>query len=247
VNGLVAAFLALFFLAVAPASGKELPVPRGVVEFFTSQGCGSCPAADRILAELADRGEFVVLGYHVDYWDYLGWKDTLASPAFSERQQLYSRSLGTRGVYTPQAVVNGRVHVNGGDRPALDRALAGSIGGADGWKVALTLREENDSVIISAPEGDAEGKDVHLILVFFDKKTEVHIENGENGGRTITYANVVTGLQTAGMWHGEAVQFELPRSALTRQGSGGCAAFLQVVSEGGLPGPILGATVMRYP
>src|SRR5690606_16780306 len=124
-----------------------------------------------------------------------------------------SRSLGTRGVYTPQAVVNGRVHVNGGDRPALDRALAGSIGGADGWKVALTLREENDSVIISAPEGDAEGKDVHLILVFFDKKTEVHIENGENGGRTITYANVVTGLDRGHVaWRGGAVRIAAQRS-----------------------------------
>src|SRR5690606_37964175 len=131
----------LFFLAVAPASGKELPVARGVVEFFTSQGCGSCPAADRILAELADKEEVVVLGYHVDYWDYLGWKDTLASPIFSELQQLYARSLATRGVYTPQAVVNGRVDVNGGDRRAIDRALAGENADRDGWKVALTLRE----------------------------------------------------------------------------------------------------------
>jgi hypothetical protein len=239
VSRLVAAVLAVF-LATLPAAGKDSPV--GVVELFTSQGCSSCPAADRILPDLARAGEVLALGYHVDYWDYRGWRDTLASPDYSRRQHLYARSLATRGVYTPQAVINGQKHVNGGDRAAIDRALAETA-----VPVEVTLRQKGDSVVISAGDGDPGGEEVHLILVFFDSQAEVQIERGANSGRTITYANVVTGLQTAGMWHGEAVEIELPRNALLRNASGGCAVLLQAVSAEGLPGRILGATVMFNP
>jgi hypothetical protein len=90
--------------------------PRAVVELFTSQGCSSCPPADKILGELAQDRSVIALSFPIDYWDYLGWKDTLADLRFSARQKAYSQMRGNRGVYTPQAVVNGTTDVLGSDR-----------------------------------------------------------------------------------------------------------------------------------
>src|SRR5262249_38071684 len=96
---------------------------RAVVELFTSQGCSSCPAADALLKRLADRDDLVALSLSVDYWDYLGWRDTLASPKFAERQRAYARARGDGAIYTPQAVVNGMAHVNGSDEGQIARAI----------------------------------------------------------------------------------------------------------------------------
>src|SRR6516165_825712 len=97
--------------------------PRAVVELFTSQGCSSCPPADRILGELAKDPSIIALSMPIDYWDYLGWKDTLADARFSARQQAYSRVRGDRDVYTPQAVINGSTHVLGSDREGIEEAI----------------------------------------------------------------------------------------------------------------------------
>src|SRR3989440_1108156 len=97
--------------------------PRAVVELFTSQGCSSCPPADRILGELAQDPSIIALSMPIDYWDYLGWKDTLADARFSARQRAYSRVRGDREVYTPQLVVNGAVHVVGSDRESIQIAI----------------------------------------------------------------------------------------------------------------------------
>jgi len=98
--------------------------PRALLELFTSQGCSSCPAADKMLGDLANDSSLVALSVPIDYWDYLGWKDTLASPGHSARQRAYSRVRGDRQVYTPQIVVNGSMHVLGSDRAAVDRMIA---------------------------------------------------------------------------------------------------------------------------
>jgi hypothetical protein len=143
-------------------------------------------------------------------------------------------------------VLNGRVHVNGADRAAIDRMLGEMEAAGEGMVVDVRLDYAGNSVIIWAGDGNTALGDAHLTLVYFDKATDVLIERGENRGRTITYANVVTGIQTAGMWHGEAVRYELPKSELVRQGKGGCAVLLQSVGEGGVPGRILGAAVMYY-
>ena len=94
--------------------------PRKVLELFTSQGCSSCPPADRLFAKLADDPQFIVLSLPVDYWDRLGWKDTFAKHAFTERQRAYASVRGDGQVYTPQAVVNGSEHANGANRRAID-------------------------------------------------------------------------------------------------------------------------------
>src|SRR3954467_13863223 len=111
--------------SVAPSSSAQAE-PRAVIELFTSQGCSSCPAADKLAGELARDPSLVVMSLPVDYWDYLGWKDTLALPGHTNRQRAYSRSRGDREVYTPQVVVNGTIHTLGSDKDAIETAIANS-------------------------------------------------------------------------------------------------------------------------
>ena len=119
---LIAALLSATSAAATNAAAMERP--RGVVELFTSQGCSSCPPADRIVGELAKDPSLVVLSLPVDYWDYIGWKDTLASPQCTARQKGYAAARGDGQVYTPQAVINGRIHVVGSKRAAvLDKQM----------------------------------------------------------------------------------------------------------------------------
>jgi hypothetical protein len=227
------------------AFAEDIRKPSGVVELFTSQGCNSCPPADAVLAELAEAGNVVALGYHVDYWDYLGWKDTLGSPENTARQNQYGKSFGDRSVYTPQAVINGRTHVNGAKREAVAGAIAGLEKSGDGLTVDVTITRSGESILIDA-EGAPDGTgDAHLVLVYFEPMKPVLVERGENKGRTITYANPVTSVQTAGIWHGKATRFELPQSEIAKKG--GCAVLLQSVSKDGLPGPIIGAAVISSP
>jgi len=233
---------AAMVLCAAPALAGDIPDPKGVVELFTSQGCNSCPPADEVLAELANRGDVIVLGYHVDYWDYLGWKDTLATPDNTERQKLYGKAFGKREVYTPQAVVNGRIHVKGGKRGVVSAAISELESENKGLSVDLTVTRTGESVIIDvagAPDGKG---NAHLVLVHFERRKTVTIERGENKDKTITYTNPVTDVQTAGMWHGKPARFELPRSEMSKKG--GCAILLQAVDSEGLPGPILGAAIV---
>lgn len=239
--------MAALALIAGPATASESRQVGGVVELFTSQGCNSCPPADRVLLDLAKEGKVIALGYHVDYWDYLGWKDTLGSPDFTERQHGYARTFAERSVYTPQAVINGRLHVNGGNRPAIDRQLDELSADGPLLPIRVTMEEADDSVVVSAEAGDVAGFDnAHLVVVYFDRARQVKIERGENRGKTITYANIVTGVQTAGMWHGEPVRFELPKSEMARRGDGGCAVLLQVVDDNGAPGAILGAALLEH-
>jgi hypothetical protein len=220
----------------------------GVVELFTSQGCSSCPPADEIFADLAARPDVVALAYHVDYWDYLGWKDTLSSKKNTERQYAYMRAFGSRSVYTPQAVINGRTHVNGANRHAVNDTLAGMKKTGQGMNVALKVSRTDDGVIIDAGDAGANpavSPNAHLILVFFDAPQTISIGNGENSGRKETYWNAVSEIQTAGMWHGKAQRYELPMSEIAKKG--GCAALLQAVGKDGLPGPILGAVMIHRP
>jgi hypothetical protein len=220
----------------------------GVVELFTSQGCSSCPPADEIFADLAARPDVVALAYHVDYWDYLGWKDPLSSNKHSERQYANMRAFGSRSVYTPQAVIIGRTHVNGANRHAVNDTLAGMKKTGQGMNVALKVSRTDDGVIIDAGDAGANpavSPNAHLILVFFDAPQTISIGNGENSGRKETYWNAVSEIQTAGMWHGKAQRYELPMSEIAKKG--GCAALLQAVGKDGLPGPILGAVMIHRP
>src|SRR5690349_10040932 len=104
-------------------SGSNPAEPRAVIELFTSQGCSSCPPADKLIGEYARDPSVVALSLAVDYWDYLGWKDTLAMSGHSNRQRAYAKTRGDRQVYTPQAVIDGAQHALGSDKAAIDRAI----------------------------------------------------------------------------------------------------------------------------
>ena len=239
----LAAATAVLGLCFGPAAAGEAKKPAGVVELFTSQGCSSCPPADAIFGELAKKGDVVALAYHVDYWDYLGWQDTLATPDNTARQYEYAKAFGVRSVYTPQAVINGRTHVNGSSRSGISSTLGQFAKSGEGLSVELKVMRAGDSVVIDAGEG-ADQQEGQIVLVYYDPARPVVIDRGENRGKTITYWNSVTDIQTAGVWHGAAARYEFPASEIAKKGAGGCAVLLQSTDKDGVPGPILGAALI---
>ena len=237
------AAVASLLLAADVAGAGEAARPRAVVELFTSQGCNSCPPADKVFAGLAGRPDVVALSYHVDYWDYLGWRDTLASETNTARQRAYGRSFGDRSVYTPQAVVNGRVHMSGAEGGEIGRAIDRMAGSGEGISVDVSAAYSGESVVIRLGAGAQAGK-AHVVMAYFAPESTVAIDRGENSGRTVTYRNAVRWVQTVGMWHGEAERLEVPVAEMAMRGAGGCAILLQKVDREGLPGPILGAALI---
>jgi hypothetical protein len=231
-------------LSLGIAAAGEVKRPVGVVELFTSQGCSSCPAADAVFEQLVKKGEVVALAYHVDYWDYLGWEDTLGSKDNTSRQYDYAKAFGARSVYTPQAVINGRTHVAGSSQSAIDGALGKFAKSGQAMSVDIKVMRAGDSIVIDAGEGGGDEKG-RVVLVYFEPAKAVAIERGENSGKTITYWNAVTSIQTAGMWHGAAARYEFPASEVAKKGAGGCAVLLQATGKDGLPGAILGAAMVK--
>lgn len=195
-NALRAAILALIGLG-GTATAETSPV---VVELFTSQGCSSCPPADEILHELAKRDDVIALALHVDYWDYIGWADSFASPAFTERQHGYARAAGERTVYTPQFIIGGTDHVIGA-KPmrVMDMIRVHEEAPA---RVALTVRLDGAGVVIEARAEAAEPMIVQL--VHYMPEQTVEILRGENHGRTLSYSNIVTTWDVIASWDGAA-------------------------------------------
>lgn len=213
--------------------------PRAVVELFTSQGCSSCPPADAVLSELAHDPGVVALSLPVDYWDYLGWKDTLARPGFSQRQKAYAELRGDRQVYTPQAVVNGVRHALGSDRSAIEAAASSS---REQGALAVPVKVIEQGETIRVDVGARPGESASVWLMPLTRHAEVKIARGENRGRSVTYCNVVRSLTKLGEWTGEARSFDVPVSAVRVAASDGFAVLLQGGSTD-RPGPILGAAI----
>lgn len=214
----------------------------GVVELFTSQGCSSCPPADDVVGRLAEDPSIVALTFAVDYWDFLGWKDTFAKPEFTKRQRAYADAHHRNGVYTPQAVVNGRDDVVGSDQHAIEEMLRTMRRDGGGLSVEVHARIAGDRVVVSLP-ASADGKRAHtgaLWIAAYKRPETVQIGRGENGGRSVTYHNVVERWQVLGMWDGEPMTVELPLSDIAQDSTGGLAVILQTKANG-RPGPILGA------
>jgi hypothetical protein len=230
-----------FGFATSPAAAET----KAVLELFTSQGCSSCPPADKLLSEYAEDQDILALSFNVDYWDYLGWKDTLASPEYSERQRSYAASRGDRRVYTPQIVVDGRSHVVGSSRQQVEAAIR-SNASALTVPITLTLTPDDEAVTVNiGASPDADVPHGTLWLVMYDRSVTVPIERGENTGKTITYTNVVRKMRPITMWKGDAMSVDLPKSEIDHAGVDNCAVILQVEADGGLPGPILGAATLN--
>ncbi|KAJ54577.1 hypothetical protein ACMU_17885 [Actibacterium mucosum KCTC 23349] len=178
-----------------------------VVELFTSQGCSSCPPADELMVELAGRNDVVALALHVDYWDYIGWKDEFADPAYTQRQKLYARAAGSRSIYTPQFVVQGVDHVVGYRPMDLAQVITQHYMQQQKSEIALTV-DVQDGVVSVDPSG-AVPEGAVLQIVTYKPEESVSIRRGENAGRTITYANIVTSWSLVDSWVGDAVSVPL--------------------------------------
>ncbi|MGY2733756.1 DUF1223 domain-containing protein [Sphingomonas sp. UYP23] len=211
--------------AVQPATSRHGgPV---LVELYQSQGCSSCPPADANVNALADRPDVVALSFGVTYWDSLGWRDTFASPQFTERQWDFARFNHRGNVATPQVWINGNRTIVGNDRTELDTAIRAAS--AEG--PALAIRDGN--LAIAAGRSPARGADVWVAN--FDPRTvQVAIRAGENGGRTIPHRNIVRRLTMVGHWTGAAVKYAVPSAAPGLS----TAVFLQA----GRGGPVIAAT-----
>lgn len=210
----------------APAQDQRA---ASVLELFTSQGCSSCPTADALLRSYAERRDIVALSLPVDYWDYLGWKDTLASPKFTSRQRSYADERGDGRVYTPQVVVNGLVHVVGSRKGEIDQALADTATKLAPNRVALVAHSDGKTITIEAGaaplDGQMRGGTVWLAVV--QPSVDVEIRRGENRGKKVTYANVVRDLTPVGMWSDKPTRIELQESAVLQKKGQRCAVLLQ--------------------
>jgi hypothetical protein len=224
----------LAFVSTAHTARAAEPV-RGVVELFTSQGCSSCPPADRYLAELAKDPGLVVLSWPVDYWDYIGWKDTFASPAFTARQKAYAAARRDEQIYTPQAVIDGVTHAVGNDRDVVQEAIERN---GKTLSCVLTLVDRDEKIAIDvAPKGSASGSaTVWLLRVL--RTANVAIGRGENKGRSVSYTNVVREAIPVGEWSGGAAHFDAARPKL---GEGEAIVVLLQTGTAAKPGAILAA------
>jgi len=232
----VAALIAVLPALPAAADGQN-PV---VVELFTSQGCSSCPPADAYLGELAKQKNVIALAFHVDYWDYIGWKDQYALPDATARQRRYTEALGNRYLYTPQMVVEGRNDATGSDRGAIARLIEAELKMKDKVPLAVTERSESDYKI-EIPASNLKGT-ATVWLAIFDKERTTDVARGENGGRTLQEFNIVREWRKAGRYDGKAA--EIPVEVALKPDSG-CAILLQADNSAGEgQGPILGATLI---
>jgi hypothetical protein len=169
-----------------------------VVELFTSEGCSSCPPADELLARVQkeNTGKPVyILAYHVDYWNRLGWKDVFSSADFSKRQSTYANWLKLSGVYTPQAIVNGRTEFVGSAQGTLCNAIRTSLAKASKTQISLALTTTKDKATLKY---NTEGAAANTALVFalVQKKATSVVKSGENSGRTLSHIQIVKSLQT---------------------------------------------------
>jgi hypothetical protein len=231
----VSALLSLLAVLATPALAAD---SKPVIELFTSQGCSSCPEADRVIGELAAEGRVIALSVPVDYWDYLGWKDTLAQHAHSLRQRGYAGARGDRQVYTPQVVVNGTAQVIGSDRQAIEAACKNAA------KAAVPVTLTRDGTNIEVDIGAGQGAPASVWLLTVARATPVAIGRGENHDRTVTYSNVVRSWQHVAEWTGAPMKSSVPLPELNAKDAD---AVVILVQSGSIenPGPVRGASMIE--
>ena len=205
------------------------PARPAIVELFTSQGCSSCPPADAFMEEVRAMKDVVALTYNVDYWDYRGWRDTLAAPEFSKRQYKYAKARGDMDVYTPQMIIDGASHVVGSQKPAVLAAIKRSLTTPPAmWiPVSISANEAEFQITVDQAPAGVSTPVGSLWFVSVAPQIPVEIAKGENAGQTIVYVNVVRKLVPAGMWHGASTTFTLPKDSVMTDDSTSCVALLQ--------------------
>jgi hypothetical protein len=223
--GIVAAYSASANHPAGPApvltSARHADAAHPVVlELYQSQGCSSCPPANIVLNEIANRPDVLALNFAVTYWDRLGWKDSFARPEFTARQWDYARSGGRGNVQTPQLIVDGNAAILGSRKNEVEAAIAAHRPVAGAPEIALS----GNAVSVGRGSGAAK-----VWLVSYDPRAvAVPVRAGENGGRTLIHRNIVKALTPLGAWTGKATQFQLPAT-----GAGSARAILVQAGQGG--------------
>ena len=208
-SALIALLAGLTILSPAGSrADSNLSQPVKVVELFTSQGCNSCPPADALLGDIARRPGVLALSFHVDYWDYIGWKDTFALHQSSERQRTYARLMHWQYVYTPQLVINGQTEVVGSHAGKIDRKID-ETPPADMLPIQVTAGPDGN-VRVTLPPAKMK-RPSWVWLVRYTTAEKVDIRRGENGGKMLTYHNVVRAIDRIAVWRGvKARQIDIP-------------------------------------
>ena len=234
--------ISLFFAAPAAWAGDAAsPV---VVELFTSQGCSSCPPADAYLGELARRGDILALGFHVDYWNYIGWTDPYSLTLATQRQRGYAGAMSLDSVYTPQMVINGATQAVGSDREAVG-VLIGAATAHPAPQPSLTIMRNADGGLAiqiggEPNEADAGGKSATVWLATYDSEHTTVVGKGENGGRTLKDYQVVRSFIGIGSWTGAPLDIAVEAKDVAL-GTGGTAVLLQTNGVG----PIIAAAALK--
>jgi hypothetical protein len=227
---------AVLAASTSVAAAQDAAPGRVLVELYTSQGCSSCPGADSVLADLTRDPRVIALSLHVDYWDYLGWKDSFGQERFTKRQKAYARHAGERMIYTPQIIIGGQDRMVGSEGYAVQAAVTRHAGAP--LRVRLTLSRGADGrLMIRAEAVPPTDRQLRVDLVRFVPEATVEIARGENAGRTITYHNVVTSWENLALWTSTG-PFEM---AAPVQGSDPLVVVVQ--AEG--PAEVLAAAELR--
>lgn len=221
--------------AAAEAQDGAAGTRSVVLELYTSQGCTSCPPADKILAAIAADPRVIALALHVDYWDYLGWKDKFADPRFTARQKAYAKAAGDRMIYTPQLIVNGQDRIVGSRQDEIAEAIRAHL--ARPVTVQLVTRREGNDLYIRVEAVPPQDRPMRIDLVRYLPEEKVEIERGENAGLTMTYTNIVTDWKQLADWRGtEALELKVPLD-------GDAPAVVLVQGEG--PAEIIAASALK--
>ena len=222
-------------------AGQPAVAPRAVVELYTSQGCSSCPPADAVLKKLSADPSIIALSLPVDYWNYLGWKDTFGSSRNSDRQRNYARARGDGAIYTPQAIVNGEIHVNGASEAEIKQAIQSTSAKAGPQHIPVRFWQERNTLnfALGGEEPGHAPREATIWLGVVQTSGTVDVKQGENEGKQLTYTNIVRELTPIGIWKGQPIEIQLPRATLMQAEVQKIVVLLQEDRSG----PIIGGTL----
>ena len=218
---IILSWVLLFVANITTGRALAGEQPLTVVELFTSQGCSSCPPADAFLGDLAKREDILALSVHVDYWDYIGWKDRFADAAHTLRQKDYAEQFSLRYVYTPQMVIHGAYQSVGSKRSEV---LSYINKARKLPSIKLSLTRSSEGVELTLPQTQID-EDVEIFSVFYNRNEKTDIKRGENGGQNLTYHNVVRKIKSIATWRGEAKRMPIRMAETSAEV---CAIILQL-------------------
>jgi hypothetical protein len=239
IGSAAAASVAIAGGASGPADARSPVEGPWLVELFTSQGCSSCPPADAYLGSLARRQDIVALSFHVDYWDYIGWKDPFATRATTERQRAYVRALQQRYVYTPQMVVEGIGHDTGRERAAIEKLLVQAQRRSSKRATPELSRNAAGALTVKLAAFALDGSPADVTLAIYDRRHSTPVASGENQGRMIENFNTVRRLEALSQWDGSAASWTIDSARL--QPGLGAAVIVQRANHG----PVIGCNKLE--